>query len=91
MLACSTSSTGWGTSVQACADRELQVPESGYSPPCYSYTGTDNGGATTPGVDADSVTVSYRITEQDLLVLLGQLPPLLASLGGDAPLYLLRL
>jgi hypothetical protein len=64
--------SGWGESVQACPDRELQAPESGYSPPCYTFTG-DNGGATSPGVDADSITVSYRITAQDLLVLLGQL------------------
>ena len=65
--------SGWGDVVQPCADRELQVPDSGYSPPCYSFTGTDNGGATSPGVDADSIKVSYRITAQDLLVLLGQL------------------
>lgn len=65
--------SGWGETVQACADRELQVPDSGYSPPCFEHTGEANGGTTTPGVDADSIKVAYRITAQDLLVLLGQL------------------
>ena len=27
--------TGWGTSVTACPDRQLQVPDMPYSPPCY--------------------------------------------------------
>ncbi len=67
--------TGWGETVSACGDRELQVPDLGYSPPCYAFTG-DNGGATTRGVTADTITVSYRLTsDPNLLVLLG-------SLGG---------
>jgi hypothetical protein len=67
--------TGWGETVSACADRPLQVPDLGYSPPCYAFTG-DNGGATSRGVTADTITVSYRLTsDPNLLVLLG-------SLGG---------
>ncbi|HEX6167661.1 MAG TPA: hypothetical protein VFZ30_12790, partial [Acidimicrobiales bacterium] len=65
--------TGWDDTVSACADRELQVPDLGYSPPCFSFSG-DNGGATTPGVTEDTIKVSYRLTaDPNLLVLLGQL------------------
>ena len=65
--------TGWGDTVTACTDRELQLPDLGYSPPCFTFSG-DNGGATARGVTADSIKVSYRVTSDDnLLVLLGTL------------------
>jgi hypothetical protein len=43
----------------ACADRPLQVPGDPYSPPCIVFSG-DNGGATSRGVDADTITVAVR-------------------------------
>jgi hypothetical protein len=65
--------TGWGDTVAACDDRPLQVPDLGYSPPCFSFSG-GNGGATARGVTEDTITVSYRVTTDDnLLVLLGTL------------------
>jgi hypothetical protein len=65
--------SGWGDTVTACADRELQVPDLGYSPPCFAFEG-DNGGETSPGVTADTIKVSYRLTsDENLLVLLGTL------------------
>jgi hypothetical protein len=65
--------SGWGQTVNPCPDRPLQVPDLGYSPPCFTFTG-DNGGATSRGVTADTVRVSYRITaDENLLVLLGVL------------------
>jgi hypothetical protein len=63
--------TGWEETVGPCDDREVQVPDLGYSPPCFSFSG-DNGGATSRGVTEDTITVSYRITSDDnLLSLLG--------------------
>lgn len=47
--------------VEPCPDRELQVPESPYSPPCFAFDG-DNGGATSRGVSADTIRVAYRVT-----------------------------
>ena len=65
--------TGWGDTVTACTDRDLQLPDLGYSPPCLSFSG-DNGGATARGVTADTITVTYRITpDENLLVLMGTL------------------
>ena len=46
--------------VAGCADRTAQVPGDPYSPPCIDFSG-DNGGATSKGVSADTVTVSSRI------------------------------
>lgn len=64
--------TGWGDTVQACDDRSRQI-DSGYSPPCFSFSG-DNGGATAPGVTEDSIVVSYRsLTDGHLLETLGLL------------------
>lgn len=63
--------SGWGDTVTGCDDRELQIPDLGYSPPCFGFTG-DNGGATSRGVTDDTITVSYRLTsDENLLVLLG--------------------
>jgi hypothetical protein len=53
--------SGWGQAVTACGDRERQVEGDGYSPPCFTFEG-DNGGATSRGVTADEITVSYRVT-----------------------------
>ena len=35
--------TGWNETVTACPDRPVQVPDLGYSPPCFAFAG-DNGG-----------------------------------------------
>ena len=41
-----------------------QVPGDPYSPPCIQWTGgTNNGGATSQGVTADTITVTYRETD----------------------------
>jgi hypothetical protein len=65
--------SGWGTSVTACTDRELQAPEVEYSPPCFAFSG-DNGGATARGVTADEILVSFRKpSDTNLYALLGQL------------------
>jgi len=37
------------------------VPGDSYSPKCYQWPGGDNGGATSVGVTADTITVSVRI------------------------------
>lgn len=57
----SSGSTGSGpTRVGGCSDRPLQVPHDPYSPPCIAFTGA-NGGATGPGVTADTIKVAVRI------------------------------
>jgi len=46
-----------------CPDRAEQVVGDPYSPPCFAFApGADNGGATSRGVTADSIVVSYRLT-----------------------------
>jgi hypothetical protein len=45
-------------SVASCAGR--QIPNDPYSPPCIAFSG-NNGGATSHGVTASTITVSYRI------------------------------
>jgi len=68
--------SGWGTTVTACpADQPAQVPDMAYSPPCFAFTG-DNGGATTRGVTADTIKISYRVTPDNNLL------KTLADLGG---------
>jgi hypothetical protein len=65
--------SGWGTTVTPCADRQKQVPDAGYSPPCFEFNG-DNGGATSKGVTGDTIKVSYRNTaEGNVLGLFAQL------------------
>lgn len=65
--------SGWGTTVTPCADRAKQVPDAGYSPPCFEFDG-DNGGATTKGVTGDTIKVAYRTTaEGNVLGLFAQL------------------
>ncbi len=46
---------------QPCPDRKDQVPADPYTPPCFTFAGA-NGGATSPGVTGDTITVSYRAT-----------------------------
>jgi hypothetical protein len=65
------SASGWGETVSPCTDRQKQVEGDGYSPPCFAFAG-DNGGATTRGVTADTVKVTYRMTSD---------PPLLKFLA----------
>ena len=49
------------------ATGKLAVP-SGYSPPCVEpWPGGDNGGATAPGVTADTITVALYQAQPDLL------------------------
>ncbi len=56
---------GGSNTIAFCTDRKKQDPNDVYSPPCYApYTG-DNGGATSPGVTKDAVTVSVRIQAFD--------------------------
>lgn len=65
--------TGWGETVTPCEGGGLQVPEDPYSPPCFAFEG-DNGGETSKGVSADTITVTYRQTpEPNTLALLAQL------------------
>jgi len=47
--------------VTPCPDRDDQVPDDPYSPPCFSFSG-DNGGSTSRGVSAEKIKVSYRVT-----------------------------
>jgi hypothetical protein len=45
-----------------CANQKIQVPADPYSPNCFTWTpGTNNGGATSPGVTATSIKVTVRI------------------------------
>lgn len=44
-----------------CPDRQLQVAKDSYSPPCYQWTGGDNGGATAKGVTGNEIVVAVRI------------------------------
>ena len=61
--------SGWGDSVTQCSDREKQVEGDGYAPPCFQFAdGADNGGATSPGVTADKITITYRMTPDNNLL-----------------------
>jgi hypothetical protein len=61
------SSTGSGVPVSggqrasSCPGGSRQVAGDPYSPPCIPFSG-NNGGATSPGVTASTITLSYRIT-----------------------------
>lgn len=74
-VADSQTASGWGQSVTPCEDREKQVENDGYSPPCFAFAeGADNGGATSPGVNADTIKVTYRQTaDPNLLSVLAQI------------------
>lgn len=58
----------------ACAGQ--QVSGDPYSPPCIAFSG-NNGGATSPGVSATQINVTYRITSDS-----ESFQQTLASLGG---------
>src|SRR5690606_12340733 len=47
--------------VQACPDRQEQIPGDPYSAPCVAWAGGNNGGGTAKGVTEDTVLVSYRV------------------------------
>jgi hypothetical protein len=49
-----------GEGVKPCADRKDQVPDDPYAPPCFEWSGGDNGGATAKGVTADAIKIGYR-------------------------------
>lgn len=51
-----------GAKVRACTGQSLQVPGDPYSPPCMSFSG-NNGGATSPGVTAKSINITYRVPQ----------------------------
>jgi hypothetical protein len=60
--------------VSGCAGE--QVPGDPYSPPCIAFSG-NNGGATSPGVSANAINVTYRITSDS-----ESFQQTLAQLGG---------
>lgn len=71
----SQTASGWGETVDYCegGEEQLQVADDPYSPPCFTFTG-DNGGETSKGVTADTITVTYRQTaEPNVLQLLATL------------------
>jgi hypothetical protein len=45
-----------------CSGQTLQVPGDPYSPPCETFSGGSNGGATASGVSANTITVTARLT-----------------------------
>jgi hypothetical protein len=60
----------------SCPGQPEQVPGDPYSPPCIAFSGS-NGGATSPGVTANAINVTYRITSDS-----ESFQQTLASLGG---------
>ncbi|HXN60468.1 MAG TPA: ABC transporter substrate-binding protein [Acidimicrobiales bacterium] len=60
----------------SCPGQPEQVPGDPYSPPCIAFSGS-NGGATSPGVTANSINVTYRNTADS-----ESFQQTLASLGG---------
>ncbi len=61
---------------KAAACSGAQVQGDPYSPPCISFSG-NNGGATSPGVSASAINVTYRFTSDSQ-----SFQQTLASLGG---------
>jgi hypothetical protein len=53
-------STASGAKTTSCPGQALQIPSDPYSPPCISFSG-NNGGATSLGVTASTITLSFRI------------------------------
>ncbi|MHB8438743.1 MAG: hypothetical protein ACYDD4_06230 [Acidimicrobiales bacterium] len=47
--------------VVSCTGQALQVPGDPYSPPCEQFSG-NNGGATSKGISASTITVTARLT-----------------------------
>lgn len=63
-----------------CGPGVRQVPWSSYAPPCQPAWHGNNGGATSPGVTATTITLSYREAATSLLPLLYSVIP--ASVVG---------
>jgi hypothetical protein len=59
----------------ACGPGVLQVPWSAYAPPCQPAWSGDNGGATSAGVTAKTITVTYRTAATSQLAELYALVP----------------
>jgi hypothetical protein len=58
-LGAPSAAAGLGSAgVSACAGS--QIANDPYSPPCARWAGGNNGGATSPGVDAKTIRVTYR-------------------------------
>jgi hypothetical protein len=49
--------------VQPCADRKLQVPGDPYSPPCFTFSGSNNG-KTYHGVNDKEIHVAFRVLNE---------------------------
>jgi hypothetical protein len=62
--------------VGSCGAQAEQVPGDPYSPPCVTFSGS-NGGATSPGVSATQINVTYRNTSDS-----ESFQQTLAELGG---------
>jgi hypothetical protein len=62
--------------VGGCGSQTEQVPGDPYSPPCVSFSGS-NGGATSPGVSATQINITYRNTADS-----ESFQQTLAELGG---------
>lgn len=56
---------GGSNTMSFCTDRKKQDPNEPYSPPCYAPFTGNNGGATSPGVTKDAITISVRIQAFD--------------------------
>jgi hypothetical protein len=74
----STPKTGAATvgKTSGCGAQTEQVPGDPYSPPCVAFSG-GNGGATSPGVSATAINISYRLPQNS-----ESFQQTLASLGG---------
>ncbi|HVM41494.1 MAG TPA: hypothetical protein VM618_12025 [Acidimicrobiia bacterium] len=48
----------------SCAGKEKQVPADPYSPPCVEWAGGSNGGETHRGVNATTVKISFRASNE---------------------------
>jgi hypothetical protein len=46
-----------------CPDRQMQVPDDPYSPPCVAFSGA-NAGATARGVTDEEILLSFRMTNE---------------------------
>jgi hypothetical protein len=66
--------TGSGV-LASCPGVALQVTTDPYSPSCVDFQGA-NGGPTSPGVTAGTITVAYRVTDSSSY---GQIYPQLAG------------
>lgn len=69
-----------------CTGGARQVPWSRYAPSCAPVFQGDNGGTTAPGVDKDTVTISYRLgNSTSTSALQAAAGSAAGSLGGDQP------